>query len=102
MFRLLIFIALFVFSSSISAQTYFPGTWGNWETKTPAQVGMNVDSIQNAIQFAQSMESENPRNMEINHYQTFGREPFGDGVGPFKDRGDQTGIIIKNGYIIAE
>ncbi len=100
--RLLTFIALLAFSSSIYAQTYFPGTWGNWETKTPAQVGMNADSIQGAIQYAQSMESGNPRNMEINHYQTFGREPFGDGVGPFKDRGDQTGIIIKNGYIIAE
>jgi len=33
---------------------------------------------------------------------TFGREPFGDGIGPFSDRGDPTGVIIHKGYIIAE
>lgn len=99
------FISLFVFlliSISVSAQTYFPGTWGNWEKKTPEELGLNPDSIRSAVEYAQSMETSNPRNMEVNHYQTFGREPFGDGIGPFKERGDQTGIIIKNGYIIAE
>ena len=39
--------------------------------------------------------------MEINHYQTFGREPFGEGIGPFAERDDPTGIIIYKGYIIA-
>lgn len=101
--RLLFLITTLVVSSSfLNAQTYFPGSWGNWETKTPQEAGLNPDSIQSAIEFAQSMESTNPRNMEMNHYQTFGREPFGDGVGPFKERGDQTGIIIKDGYIVAE
>jgi hypothetical protein len=40
--------------------------------------------------------------MEINHAMTFGKEPFGDGIGPFKDRGEPTGIILHKGYIIAE
>ena len=40
--------------------------------------------------------------MEENHNRTFAKEPFGEAVGPFADRGDQTGIIIHNGYIIAE
>ena len=87
---------------SAHSQTYYPGTWGDWETRTPEQVGLNASKIQAAIEYAQSMEATNPRNMEENHYGTFGREPFGDGVGPFKDRGEQTGIIIKNGYIVAE
>lgn len=91
-----------IISASAIAQTYYPGTWGEWETKTPEEVGLNAEAIQQAVEYAKSMESENPRNMEINHYQTFGREPFGDGVGPFKERGDQTGIIIKDGYIVAE
>ncbi len=98
---LLIHFSLFI-SVSSHAQTYFPGTWGNWETKTPQEVGFNPDSILKVIEYAQAMETTNPRNMEINHYQTFGREPYGDGIGPFKERGDQTGIIIKNGYIVAE
>ncbi|MBO6522890.1 MAG: serine hydrolase [Balneolaceae bacterium] len=102
MYRNLIFLFLLLISSSAFAQTYFPGTWGNWEAKTPQELGLNPDSIQAAVEFAQSMENTNPRNMEMNHYQTFGREPFGDGVGPFKERGDQTGIVIKDGYIVAE
>jgi len=96
-----IFFSL-ILSSAVSAQSYFPGSWGDWEKKAPEEVGLNADKIQEAIQYAQAEETDNPRSMELNHYQTFGREPFGDGIGPFKDRGEQTGIIIKDGYIIAE
>ena len=69
---------------------------------SPAAAGFDSVKLQEAIDFAISMESDNPRNMEINHYGTFGREPFGDGIGPFKNRGEMTGIIVKNGYIVAE
>ncbi|MEP1151011.1 MAG: serine hydrolase [Balneola sp.] len=100
--RLLLFIFVSIFSISVTAQDYFPGKWYDWEMKTPAEVGMNAAKIQEAIQFAKDNEIENPRSMEENHYGTFGREPYGDGVGPFKDRGPQTGIIIKDGYIVAE
>ena len=98
------FLLLFAltFTLTAQAQSYFPGSWGDWEKKSPEEVGLNADKIQEAIQFAQAEETDNPRSMELNHYQTFGREPFGDGIGPFKDRGEQTGIIIKDGYIIAE
>ncbi|MBO6793589.1 MAG: serine hydrolase [Balneolaceae bacterium] len=92
---------LLLLSQNVNAQ-YFPGQWGDWETRTPEQMGFNADSIAAVIEYAQANETTNPRSMEENHYGTFGREPFGDGVGPFKDRGDQTGIIIKDGYIIAE
>ena len=84
------------------AQDYFPGPTNDWTRKSPQELELNPDSINAAIAFAQAMESESPRNLEINHYLSFGREPFGDGVGPFKTRGDQTGIILKDGYIIAE
>ncbi len=96
----LLFFTLFL-SQSLNAQ-YFPGDWGDWETRLPEEVGFNADSINLVIEYAKASETTNPRSMEENHYGTFGREPFGDGVGPFKDRGDQTGIIIKDGYIIAE
>jgi CubicO group peptidase (beta-lactamase class C family) len=38
----------------------------------------------------------------LNHYQTFGREPFGYAIGPIKDRGDPTSLVIHHGYIVAE
>ena len=88
--------------SSVSAQNYYPGKWGDWEKKSPSELGLNEAWIDSAIHYAQKMESNNPKSMEENHYGTFGREPFGDGIGPFKDRGPQTGIIIKDGYIVAE
>lgn len=95
-------LILCIATLSVQAQTYFPGKWGEWEKKNPSELGLNEAKINEAIEFAKANESKNPRSMEENHYGTFGREPFGDGVGPFKDRGPQTGIIIKNGYIVAE
>lgn len=84
------------------AQTYFPGNTSEWTHKSPSELGMNADSILSAIQYAQAEESQSDKNLEIDHYHKFGREPFGYGVGPFKTRGVQTGIILKDGYIIAE
>lgn len=100
----ILFALIFIIGTTapVFAQTYYPGDWGDWEKKSPEEVGLNADKIQEAIQYAMDNETDNPRSMEENHYGTFSREPFGDGVGPFKDRGDQTGIIIKNGYIVAE
>lgn len=79
---------------------YYPGK--SWTRQTPQEVGMDADLIKDAIQFAQSEESTSPKNLEQSHYLGFGREPFGDGVGPFKTRGPQTGLIIRHGYIVAE
>lgn len=40
--------------------------------------------------------------MEQSHYQSFGKEPFGNAVGPFADRGEPTGVLVHKGYIVAE
>jgi len=81
--------------------TYFPPS-GNWEKSTPVQMGFDPQKLKDAIDFAIASETKNPRSMEVNHYRTFGKnEPFGDGIGPFRDRGDQTGVIIYKGYQVA-
>jgi hypothetical protein len=80
---------------------YFP-TAQSWEKKSPADAGFDSELLQAAIRFAQQSESKAPRNMEFFQASTFGKEPFGEGIGPFADRGDATGIIIHKGYIIAE
>jgi CubicO group peptidase (beta-lactamase class C family) len=81
---------------------YYPGAGDDWERRPAQQVGMDQAKLDEAIAFAKAAESPGPRNLEIAHYQTFGREPFGDGVGPFKERGEQSGVVIRNGYIVAE
>lgn len=104
--NLLFLILSLLLTISLSAQKnatiYYPAPGNAWEHRTPEQMGMDASKIQEAIQYAKDNESTNPRNMEISHYQSFGREPFGMGIGPFKERGDQTGIIVYKGYIIAE
>lgn len=88
--------------ATAAAAAYFPEAGDAWEHRTAAQVGLDSAGLAAAIAFAISSEVKNPRSMEENHYRTFGREPYGDAVGPFKDRGDATGVILRHGYIVAE
>ena len=99
--KLGLFLALIAFCTlSFTQSSYFPGE--TWEQKSPEEAGFDATAFQEAIEYAKSMESENNRNLQLNHYLSFGREPFGDGIGQHKTRGPQTGIILKDGYLIAE
>ncbi len=91
-----------LFSASVFAQGIYYPTADNWERRTPAQAKLDAAKLKEAVDFAVQNESKAPRNLELAHYQTFGREPFGEAVGAFKERGDQVGIILRNGYIVAE
>lgn len=84
-----------------STATYFPPA-GKWAQRNPETMGIKASVLQDAIALAKAGESKNPRSMEINHYRTFGKEPFGEGIGPFADRGEATGIIIYKGYVVAQ
>ena len=95
-------IKAFVLAATLIQTPYYPPAEPGWDKRRPEQVGMDAAKLQEAIAFAQSVESKAPRDLELAHYTTFGREPFGDAIGPFKERGVQSGIIIRNGYIIAE
>ncbi len=81
---------------------YFPGPDGRWERRNPRQVAMDSARIALAIAFAIANEAKAPRDLLLAHVQSFGREPFGDAIGPFKARGDPTGLIIRRGYVVAE
>ena len=84
-----------------STATYFPPA-GKWAQRNPESMGIKASVLQDAIALAKAGESKNSRSMEINHYRTFGKEPFGEGIGPFADRGEATGIIIYKGYVVAQ
>ena len=81
---------------------YYPGPGEGWERRAPAQAGMDAALLDSAVAFALANESRAPRDLELAHYQTFGREPFGAPVGPFAERGDPAGVVVRNGYIVAE
>jgi CubicO group peptidase (beta-lactamase class C family) len=98
--RILLCILLLV-QFSIAQEPYYPPS-DTWERRTPEQAKLDTVKLKEAIDFAIASESKTPKNLELAHYQTFGREPFGEAVGPFKDRGPATGIILRSGYIVAE
>lgn len=84
-----------VLTPQLYAQAYWPGA--SWERRTPPA------KLDEAIAFAKANEHAEPRDLEQAHYMgAFGREPFSETVGPYRTRGDQTGIIVHKGYIIAE
>jgi CubicO group peptidase (beta-lactamase class C family) len=83
-------------------QVYYPER-NVWEKRTPESMGMNAALIKEAIDFAIQNGSKASRDLKEAHYlSAFGREPFGFPVGPMKERGEPSGLIIKNGYIVAE
>ncbi|TVP75805.1 MAG: class C beta-lactamase-related serine hydrolase [Gemmatimonadales bacterium] len=86
----------------VAADTLHVPPPGAWETRAPEALGMDPDALEAAISFALEAESTTPRDLAVAHLRGFGREPLGDAVGPFRERGDPSGIIVKNGYIVAE
>jgi Beta-lactamase len=99
---LLLTVAISFAQKTTAAKTvgYFP-PFNNWQVKPASSMGLKPAAIEAAVAAAIAGEVKSPRNMEINHYRTFGKEPFGEGIGPFAERGDPTGIIVYKGYIIA-
>lgn len=95
-------VSVFVFSQiAFSQKTYFPSS-EMWEKRSPEQAKFDPAKLKEAIDFAVTNEAKSTREMELGQSQTFGREPFGEIIGATKPRGDMTGIIIRNGYIVAE
>lgn len=101
---LLVAAALFVLvlPPSLYPQTLYYPPSGSWERRSAQEAGFDPSALVAAIDLAVAGESKAPRDQALGQAQTFGREPFGDAIGPFKTRGDMTGLIVKDGFIVAE
>lgn len=94
-------LILLLSSSLVSAQNYFPPR-GEWETRTPQSQGLNAVALNQALQFAQDNEYSGAKDLRLAILQGFRREPFHEILGPTKKRGGPAGVVIKNGYIVAQ
>ena len=75
--------------------TYFPPP-GNWQKKSPAELGLDAAKLQQAIEYAQAHGSK--WDFEKDQVRTFGTP-----LGPVpKQRAATNGIILRHGYIVAE
>ena len=96
----LFFLFLFISVVTAAQSTYFPGE--TWETKAPSEVNMSASMVDKAVQFAIDNENSVEKDLRIANIKAFGREPNYRILGPTKKRGKPAGLIIKNGYIVAQ
>lgn len=79
---------------------YYP-TPTVWERRPPQQAGFDPARLQAAVAFAKTSESATRTDIESLHA-AIANEPFNAIIGPVKERGANSGLIIRNGYIVAE
>jgi CubicO group peptidase (beta-lactamase class C family) len=84
-----------------AAPAYFPDRF-DWQHKKPEEVGMNPALVNEAVQLAVAAETPGPKDMMLFLHGSFGKEPFNTIVGPIKDRGPASGLVMRHGYIVAE
>ncbi|HMT06439.1 MAG TPA: hypothetical protein PKA82_00440, partial [Pyrinomonadaceae bacterium] len=94
-------LSLTYVQSMFGQEAYFPPK-GTWERRTADQVKLDPVKLKEAVDFAIANESKSPRSQELGQTRSFGQAPFGEIIGVMKDRGNATGIIIRNGYIVSE
>ena len=100
--RLGVLALLATLAAGAAAQASYVPPRGEWERRDPRAVAFDPLGLEEAISYAQAHESADPRDLALAHARGFGREPYGDAVGPFLTRGPQTGVILRHGYLIAE
>ena len=100
-FKLLLFFCfqlngLFLFSQA----TYYPDSI--WQTKTAAELKMNVQLLDSSVRFAIYNDSKTDYNLRIANMKAYANEPDYKILGPMKDRGNPAGLIIRKGFIVAQ
>ena len=99
--KFLIFFSFYPILQRLQAQTnYYPDSI--WQTKTPAELKMNAQGIDSAVNFAIQNETKTDYDLRVAVLKAYAREPNFGILGPMRQRGKQAGIILKNGYIVAQ
>ena len=97
---LFIFTFIFFYQFTYSQQLYYPDS--TWLTKKPSELKMNAALIDSAISFAIHNETKTDYDLRIANLKAYANEPDYRIAGPMRERGKPAGIILKNGYIVAQ
>lgn len=103
--RAIAFLTLFFLlnvESLTAQQIYFPPANETWQQRDPESLGLDATQLQRAVNFALENEYEGARDLRIAILKGFEREPYHKLAGPVKERGGPAGVILKDGYIVAE
>ena len=96
---IILFVNLTAFSVA-AQQPYFPDA--GWLVKNPNELKMNKKWLDSAVTFALNNENKVERDLRIANTKSYAREPNYKIIGPMKQRGGPAGLVIKNGYIVAQ
>ena len=89
--------------ASYAPASYVPGPGDDWEVRTPEELGMNAARLQEAVDYTLAHETTQiPEDPGVYLRDRFEGIPYQDIVGPTALRGGVNGIVIKDGYIVAE
>lgn len=92
---------LCLFVINLQAQSiYYPDT--AWQIKKPAELKMNPLLLDSAVNLALKSENKVERDLRIANIKAYASEPGYKIIGPMKQRGGPAGLVIKNGYIVAQ
>ena len=86
-----------------NSESYFPAR-GDWERRNPQEMGMDPALIDEAIRLSLENETSIPREalLAIQQWRTNNEDTHRETIGPIRDHGDVSGVIVKDGYIVAE
>lgn len=99
----LCFYLILFLNFHLSAQVkYFPERNASWIEKTPKELKVDSEWLNDAVDFAKNNEYSGSRDLRIAILKGFAREPFHEILGPTKKRGGPAGLILKDGYIVAK
>jgi CubicO group peptidase (beta-lactamase class C family) len=88
---------------AFSQRLYYPDS--TWQSRKPEDVKMNAANLDSAVRFAIQNEVKMDTDLRLANIKAFavnGREPNYRILGPMRERGKPAGLIIKNGYIVAQ
>ena len=101
LYRFIFFFTLtFYLKESYCQQVYFPDS--TWQIKKPSEFKMNAQLLDSAVSFAIHNETKTDRDLRIANLKAYANEPNYRIAGPMRERGKPAGIILKNGYIVAQ
>ena len=89
-----------ILSIGFAQTTYFPEAV--WEKKNPSDLKINKQLLDSAVSFAMNNDNKVERDLRLALLKSYTREPDYKIIGPTKQRSGPAGIIVKNGYIVAQ
>lgn len=99
---LLCFLLVATFQPLVAQRSYVPPRGDGWEIREPSRAGFDAERLAAAVGFARSREIGWSQDLAAQLNRLHVNEPFPELIGPVTPRGGTNGIILRQGYVVAE